>query len=232
MGRRRTWIALAISVGLAVLLVTVLFHIVQASVLKQQKVWVLAPSHFLPVGHVITASDVTRIIVFRDGVTDEVARSKRALVGRMVAVAIGKHEPFLRWKVTRNAAMPRGEERTFQIPKSYLFSVANELRAGDAVYVYVSSRDGSKQLFPDPVRVHAVKTAANQEVTDLDGTPFSGAFQSNEQARMASRRNANGAIESVNLNLRAEQWLQIDQMCKEGAAHIALAYSSSKVRGG
>ena len=232
MGRRRTWIAIAISVTIAVLLVAVLFRVVQASVLKQQKVWVLAPSHFLPVGHVITAQDVARIVVFRDSVTDETVRSKQALIGQMVAVAMGKHEPFVRWKVARNAAIPRGDERTFQIPKSYLFSVANELRAGDAVYVYVSSREGSKQLFEDPVRVHAVKTASNQEVTDLAQAPFSGAFQSNAQALATSRQNANGAIDSVNLNLRPNQWLQIDQLCKAGTAHIALAYTSSAVRGG
>jgi hypothetical protein len=186
----------------------------------------------LPVGHVIAASDVTRVVVFRDSVTDEVVRSKQALVGRMVAVAMGKHEPFVRWKVSRNAAIPRGEERTFQIPKSYLFSVANELRAGDEVYVYVSSKDGSKQLFEAPVRVHAVKTAANQEVADLEQAPFSGAFQSNTQALSASRRNANGAIESVNLNLQPAQWLEIDRLCKDGAAHIALAYTATAVRGG
>lgn len=232
MGRRRTWIALAISVSVAVLVVTVLFRVVQASVLKQQRVWVLAPRHFLPVGHVIAAKDVARIVVFRDSVTDEVVRSKQVLVGRMVAVAMGKHEPFVRWKVSRNAAIPRGDERTFQIPKSYLFSVANELRAGDEVYVYVSARDGSKQLFERPVRVHAVKTAANQEVTDLAESPFTTAFRSNEQALAASRQNANGAIESVNLNLKPEQWLQIDRLCKDGVAHIALAYTATAVRGG
>lgn len=232
MGRRRTLIALAISVVVAALLVAVLFRIVQASVLKQQKTWVLAPRHFLPVGHVISADDVTRVVVFRDSVTDRVVRSKQALVGRMVAVSMGKHEPILRWKVVRNAALPRGDERTFQIPKSYLFSVANELRAGDSVYVFVSAHEGSKQLFAKPVRVHAVKTAANQEVTDAGQSPFTDAFRGNAEALAVSRKNANGAIEAVNLNLRPEQWLEIDRLCKDGESRIALAYAATAVKGG
>ncbi|MOA16710.1 hypothetical protein D3C78_1369380 [compost metagenome] len=41
----------------------------------------------------------------------------------------------------------------------------------------------------------------------------------------ASRRDANGMIEYLNLNLTESQWLEIDGLCASGNLKLVVAYS-------
>ena len=215
------------SASVSAILVYALYHL-QASYLNhQQMMLVAAPTKFIPSGYVLQHGDVKLVRIPQAAYSKQMLRSEQSLVGKAAAVALGKGEAILQWKVVQNPLIPKLGEATFQIPKNYLVSISNEIRSGDQVYVYVSSPKGSSELlFPQPVVVAAVKTANNQEVVDAIEPGLPSQLQSNKQAIQRSRRNANGSIDFVNLNLTESQWLLIDNYCKSGSAKIALAYAN------
>ena len=60
-------------------------------------------------------------------------------------IPLGTQEPILKWKVNRYHLLPNEQQATFQIPKEYVLTVSNGIRAGDRVRMYVSGMDGSSR---------------------------------------------------------------------------------------
>lgn len=51
-----------------------------------------------------------------------------------------------------------------------------------------------------------------------------------KEGMYASRRDANGSIDSINLNLTEAQWLVLDSACKGGTAKLVIAYEASSMK--
>ncbi|WP_287021250.1 hypothetical protein [Cohnella sp.] len=51
--------------------------------------------------------------------------------------------------------------------------------------------------------------------------------EGDKERMYASRRDANGSIDSVNLNLTEAQWLALDESCKDGSAKLIIAFDAS-----
>lgn len=231
MRRGVTLMLLVVAVCVSAILVVVLYQLQGNYLSKKQEMKVVAPVAFIPAGQVIREEDVRLVSIARRDFTKDMFRKWNSMIGQASIVALGKDEPILKWKLADNPIVPSENEATFQVPKSYLFSVSNEIRSGDQVYVYVSSPKGHSQLlFPEPVVVASVKTANNQEVEDAIEASLPNQFRSNKDAISSNRRNANGLIDYVNLNLTKSQWLAIDSLCKSGTARIALAFTNFDVR--
>jgi hypothetical protein len=231
MRRSRAYLVIFVAAIVSAVLVVSLYQVQAASFKRQQKIIVVAPAKFIAVGQVVREEDVKRLVILKSAFMNGMVRSERAVVGKTAAVALGKNEPILDWKLGQDYSIPKPNEATFLIPRNYILSISNEIRAGDFVDVYASSFGGkSTRLFDGPVVVHAVKTSANQEVTDVPELPLASNFVSNRHALLASRKNASGSIEYVNLNLTESQWLLIDRQCKSGASKLVIAYAE-RMRG-
>lgn len=227
MRRGVTLILLVVAVCVSAILVVALYQLQEKYLNKKQEVRVIAPDQFIPIGHVLKREDLKFVAISHQDESIEMSRNLIPLVGQVAIVALGKDEPIRTWKLSANPIVPREHEATFQIPKSYLFSISNEIRSGDHVQVFVSSPNGSSELlFPQPVVVASVKTSNNQEVEDKVEAGLPNQFRSNDAAVARNRRNANGLIDYVNLNLTEFQWLAIDRLCKSGSARIALAFTN------
>lgn len=231
MRRGVTLILFLVAVCISAILVVALYQLQEQHLIKKQEVRVIAPKQFIPIGHVLKREDLKFVSISHRDVSKELSHNLLSLVGKAAIVALGKDEPIRTWKLATNPIVPKEHEATFQIPRSYLFSISNEIRSGDRVQVFVSSPNGNSELlFPQSVVVASVKTSNNQEVIDKVEASLPNQFRSNEEALLSNRRNANGLIDYVNLNLTELQWLAIDRLCKSGSARIALAFTNDNFR--
>jgi hypothetical protein len=135
---------------------------------------------------------------------------------------------LLRWKTDKFRLLPEPGEATFQIPREYVKSVSNGIRAGDYAILYLSGENElSRRMFEAPVVVAGVKTASNLEIDNPKNPNLFSMASGDKEGMYASRRDANGTIDAVNLNLKEEQWLAIDAACKAGKAKLVIAYDAS-----
>jgi hypothetical protein len=191
----------------------------------QETLEVAAPRQFIPAGQTIAAEQLVTIRLPAGAVTDDMIRDPSEAVGMEALASLGAGEPLLRWKLDRYRLLPREGEATFQIPREYVKSVSSGLRAGDLAVIYLSDEEGeSRRLFPEPVVVAGVKNAANLEIDNPKNSNLLSMASGNKENMYASRRDANGAIDSINLNLTEEQWLTIDRACKSGKAQLVIAF--------
>ena len=81
--------------------------------------------------------------------------------------------------------------------------------------IYVSGADGSsRRLFEEKeITVASVKSSANVEVDNPKNSNLLSKVEGDKEKMYASRLEANGAIDQINLNLVEREWLQIDQLC-------------------
>jgi len=111
-----------------------------------------------------------------------------------------------------------------------VLSVSNGIRAGDKVILYLTGEEiASERLFEQPVTVASVKSSANIEIDDTTNPNLMSLASGDKEKMYASRRDANGMIDYINLNLQEEQWLELDSLCKAGKARIVIAYSSQSL---
>ena len=80
-------------------------------------------------------------------------------------------------------------------------------------------------MFDEAVIVASVKSSGNVEIDDVVNPNVKSLADGNKQQMYASRRDANGMIDYINLNLTEAQWLQIDSLCKGGELKLVIAYS-------
>jgi len=208
-------------------------YLLQLKQVKQQEtVGVVVPKQFLPMGAALSTEDLEIKYLPRGAVTEEMIADPLEAVGMEAAAPLGAGEPLLRWKLDRYRLLPGAGEATFQIPREYIMSISNGIRAGDRVIVYVSDKStSSRRLFPRSIVVAGVKSAANQEIDNPKNPNLLSMADSNKERMYASRREANGSIDAINLNLTEEQWLEIDTACKDGQAKLVVAFAANAVDG-
>ncbi|MFC5530855.1 SAF domain-containing protein [Cohnella yongneupensis] len=232
MNRRKQ---LAISLCAAVMSGLLVYgvYLLQLKQIKlEETVKVVVPKRFVPVGTILTADDLKTISLPRGAVGAQTVTSVAEAVGMEAAVPLGGEEPLLSWKLDKYRLLPQADEATFQIPRAYVKSISNGIRAGDEVLVYLSGESElapSHRLFEGEIVVAAVKTAANLEIDDPKNPNLLSMAQGDKESMYASRRDANGAIDSINLNLTESEWLTLDTVCKGGTAKLIIAFQASSI---
>lgn len=203
-------------------------QVIQAE--QQQLVSVVVPTQFVDAGKLLTADLLSFRSIASSAYDERMFKHMHDVIGLEAGIALGKDEPILDWKLNKFHLQPNDEQSTFQIPKSYILSVSNRIRAGDRVRIYMSStepRGPSGRLFDEDIIVASVKTAANTEVDDIHHSSLLAKVKGDEEQLYVSRRYANAAIDQINLNLTEEQWLMIDRLCRTEHVKLVIAYTSS-----
>jgi hypothetical protein len=197
----------------------------------QETVDVVVSKHFIATGTPLGPEHLKIISLPRSALSPEMVTNLSEAIGLENSVPLGGDEPLLRWKVDRYRLLPRSGQSTFQIPREYVKSVSSGIRAGDEVTVYLSDEaTASRKLYPDSIRVAGVKTAANLEIDNPKNPNLLSMANSDKEGMYASRRDANGTIDSINLNLTEAQWLALDSACKGGNAKLIIAFQASSIK--
>ncbi|WP_256761233.1 SAF domain-containing protein [Cohnella sp. WQ 127256] len=231
MNRRRQ---IAISVSAAVisgLLVYGVYLLQLRQIELQEMDKVVVPKQFIAAGTKLEAQHLTLISMPRSAVSIEMITDLSEAVGMETSMSLGTNEPLLRWKVDKYRLLPSLGQSTFQIPREYVKSISNGIRAGDEVVIYLSDEAmASRKLYPDAIRVAGVKTAANQEIDNPKNPNLISMANDDKEGMYTSRRDANGTIDAINLNLTEAQWLAMDSACKGGAAKLIIAFQASSIK--
>ncbi|MHA7965909.1 SAF domain-containing protein [Paenibacillus sp. CAU 1782] len=222
---RKLWMALAAAL-LSAGLVYGLYHLQRQQLTAEETIGVVIPKRFIAAGEVIKGEDLEIARLARDAFAVDMLLDIYGAVGLEAAVPLGKGEPLLVWKLNEYGLQPGLEESTFGIPKEYIKSISSGIRAGDLVQLYASGGTGeSRKLFPDSVVVASVKTSGNVEIDNLAQSHLLALAEGNKEGMYAARRDANGTIDFLNLNLTEEQWLELDNLCRDGEIKLVVAYS-------
>lgn len=232
MNRRRSLLISMVAALLAGLLVYGVYVLQVNQVELQQTVQVVVPKDFIRAGQFIHADMVEFKAIQKGSYTSSMMTKLTDVVGQESMIPLGTQEPILKWKLNRYHLLPNEQQATFQIPKEYLLTVSNGIRAGDRVRMYVSGSDGSsRRLFGEKeITVASVKSSANVEVDNPKNSNLLSKAQGDEQKMYTSRLEANGAIDQINLNLTENEWLQIDQLCSGKKAKLVIAFSSTSIQ--
>ena len=226
MNRRRNLIISLLAALLSGVLVYCIYVLQLKQIELQETVEIIVPSRFVATGEQMTSDMLTTKWIAKASYEPEMIISAADVVNLETSVPLGEGEPILAWKISPYRLMPKRDQSTFQIPREYVLSVSNGIRAGDQVVLYVSGDESvSSRLFDQLVTVASVKTSGNLEVDDPKNPNLLSLADGDLQKMYASRRDANAMIDYVNLNLTEEQWLQIDQLCKQGGHKLVIAYS-------
>lgn len=230
MNRRRS---LIMSLA-AALLSAVLVYGVYIFQLKQvelgQTIQVVVPKDFIKAGTIIQPSMLELQPLYKGALLPTMATAVEQIAGQESLVPLGKGEPVLTWKMNRFRLLPGELQSTFQIPKEYLLSVSSGIRAGDKVRVYASGPDGSsRRLISGEVTVASVKSAAGIEIDNPKQSNLLSKAEGDEEKMYLSRMEANGAIDSINLNLTEEEWYTIDRLCSTKKGKLVIAFSASSI---
>lgn len=230
--RRKQLTISFVAAVLSGLLVYAVYLLQLKQIKLEESVTIVVPKRFVPVGTMLREEDLRMISLPRGAVSGQMLSSAADAIGMETAVPLGEGEPVLRWKLDKYRLLPRADEATFQIPREYIKSISNGIRAGDNVALYVSggSADSpSRRLFAGEIVVAAVKTASNVEIDDPKHSNLLSMASGDKESMYASRREANGAIDSINLNLTEAEWLELDAVCKTGDAKLIIAFQSSSI---
>jgi hypothetical protein len=222
---RNMWLSLVAAV-LSAGLVYGLYDLQRLQVERQATMPVVAPVRFIAAGERIQAEDLMLLRLPAEAYQKEMVEGVDAVAGKEAVVPMGRGEPVLAWKLNEYGLQPRGSEATFQLPKEYIRSISSGIRAGDLVTLFASGPEGaSTRVFDEPVVVASVKTAGNVEIDNMERPHLLSLAEGNKEEMYAARRDANGSIDAINLNLTETQWLTIDELCKGGEVKLVIAYS-------
>lgn len=224
--RRRMLLSLAAAL-LAALAVYGLYYVQLERVQAEERVSIIVPNRWIDAGQFITAEQLAWMAIPVSIATDDMIYNIEDVVGQEAVIPLGAEEPLLHWKLNKFSLHPGEQQATFQIPKDYIKSISNGIRAGDEVWIYISSVEGgSERLFQEGIIVASVKTGSNNEVDVPDEADKHAIIRGNAEQMYASRRDANGMIEHINVNLTEQQWLEIDRRCSDGQSKLVIAYHS------
>ncbi|MBP1966866.1 SAF domain-containing protein [Paenibacillus aceris] len=232
MNRRRSLLIGLVSAIMAAMLVYGVYVLQVNQIEMQQTVQVAVPKDFIRAGVLIQEDMVELKPVQKGSYKSSMMSDLNEIVGLETLIPLGKEEPILQWKVNRYHLLPNEWQATFQIPKEYLLSVSNGIRAGDRVRVYVSGTDdgSSRRLFGEKeIKVASVKSSTNVEVDNPKNPNLLSKVEGDKEKMYASRLEANGAIDQINLNLTENEWLEIDRLCSAKKAKLVVAFSSSSI---
>lgn len=230
MHRRRNGIIAIISAICSIALIYAVYQLQLKQIDLQKTTTVVVPSRFIPAGTMLEQDMLKRVPIYTSALHSDMVTHLEAIVGMETLMPLGEAEPVLQWKIGSFQLLPGRLQATFQIPRDYILSISDGIRAGDLVRIYVSDLTGSsKRLFDEDIRVASVKTASNTEVEDSSASHILSKVRNNHEHIYASRRDANAPIEHINLNLTEEQWLLIDRQCMDGTAKLVIAFTSSSM---
>ena len=197
----------------------------------QEMAEVVVPKQFIATGTRLEEGLLTTIAIPRSAMSPEMVTDLAEAVGLETSMPLGGREPLLRWKVDKYRLLPKAGQSTFQIPREYVKSISSGIRAGDEAVVFLSGEEMEpRRLFPEAVAVAGVKTAANLEIDNPKNSNLLSMANGDKEGMYASRRDANGTIDAINLNLTEEQWLRLDAACKGGNAKLVIAFQASTIR--
>lgn len=225
---RKVWITL-MSALLSALLVYGLYVLQFQRIQAEEQALIVVPTIWIEAGVVISENEMTMQAIPISMATEDMIYDMQQVIGREAIIPLGINEPVLKWKIDHFSLHPSADEATFQIPKDYIKSISNGIRAGDLVWIYTTGAEPdaiSRKLFQEDIVVASVKTGSNSEVDIPDEARKNAIVTENAEQMYANRRVANGMIEYINVNLREEQWLQIDELCRNGAVKLVIAYHS------
>jgi len=218
----------AVSSLLALAIVFGVYELQLRHIEDQRTIDVIVPASFIPAGTLLEEPMLKRRPIVRDAFMEGMITDMRDAANMETMVPLGRDEPLLAWKLTKNGLMPGKDEATFQIPKSCVFSLSSHIRAGDRVVLFVSGPDGeSARLFGREIKVASVKSAANVEIDDKNFSHLMSMAEDDRERMYLSRREANAAIDHVNLILKEEEWLAIDKICRRQEHKLVIAFSSA-----
>ncbi|GIP41151.1 hypothetical protein J31TS4_44310 [Paenibacillus sp. J31TS4] len=229
MSRSRNLLISIAAAVLAGLLVYGVYLVQVRQIRLQETTQVVVPKQFIRAGVLLTEEMLEWKPVFDGSVLPGTAQRMEDVIGRETVVPLGSQEPVLAWKLDKFHLLPGQNQATFQVPKEYILSVSNGIRAGDSVKVYLSGKDGSRRLFDHDVIVASVKSAANVEVDDPKNPSLLSRLDGDAERMYASRREANGSIDQINLNLTEREWLELDEACRAKQAKLVIAFASSSL---
>ena len=196
----------------------------------QETVTVVVPKQFVQAGERLTSDMLGLKQISKASYVPDMLIDAKEADGMEAVVPLGSGEPLLKWKVDKFRLLPSRTQSTFQIPRDYVLSVSNGIRAGDKVMLYLSGEAvESTRLFEEAVMVASVKSSANVEIDDTDNPNLMSLASGDKEKMYASRRDANGMIDYINLNLSEAQWLKLDSLCKTGKTRIVIAFSSQSL---
>jgi hypothetical protein len=227
--RRSAWISLAAAL-LAGLLVYGVYRLQIRQVELGRTVLAVVPKAFIRSGAMITEDMVELKPLYKGAYNERMVTRLEEVVGKETLVPLGSQEPVLDWKIDKFHLLPSPKQSTFQIPKDYILSLSNGIRAGDYVRIYISGKDGSFRLLAGEIMVASVKSAANVEVDDPKHSNLMSRLNGDTEMMYASRREANGAIDQINLNLTEEEWYGIDEACKSKQGKLVIAFIASSIQ--
>ncbi|GLX66385.1 SAF domain-containing protein [Paenibacillus glycanilyticus] len=231
MNRRRNAGIGLLAAMLSGLLVYGLFQLQKLQVTREETVEVVVAKQFIEAGRRLSEADMTYKRISREGYEKEMIIDIGQAVGMETVVPLGTNEPILGWKIDRFHLLPSRAEATFQIPRDYIRSISNGIRAGDKVSIYLSGgSESSKRMFEPLVTVASVKSSSNVEIDNMKDPNLLSLAEGDKERMYASRRDANGMIEYINLNLTESQWLAIDGYCKDGLHQLVIAYSPESLQ--
>ncbi|RUS42063.1 SAF domain-containing protein [Cohnella sp. AR92] len=230
MNRKRQ---LAISLAAALLsgaLIYGVYWLQIRQIREEEMVSVVAAKHFIAAGTILEEGMLKTVSIPKASLREGMLRQASEAAGLQAVAPLGDSEPLLAWKVERFPLLPKPGEATFQIPRDYVKSVSNGIRAGDRVVVYLSSEQAaSRRLYSEAILVAAVKNASNSEIESPKNSSLESMANGDKEQMYASRRDANGSIDSINLNLTEAQWLAMDAACKDGGAKVVIAFEASAI---
>ncbi len=217
---RNIWIS-AISALAAAVLVYAVYQLQLKHIELQETMEVIVPAEFVDAGVVLTESMLRSRPIPAGSVERGMLTSYSQAIGHETVIPLGKNEPILGWKLDRYSLLPRADEASFPIPKEYVLSVTGAVRAGDKVRLYTTGASKvSRRLFDRDVMVASVRNASNMELDDPKDPQLLARVSGDKHKLYLARRTANGMIDRVTLNLREQEWLELDQLCKEGGKLI------------
>lgn len=226
MNKRRNMAISLAAAALSGVLVYCIYELQLRQIELQETVHVVVPLRFIPAGERLTSDALGLKPIAKASQMPGMVTDPAAIEGMETAVPLGRHEPVLEWKLDRYRLLPRRGESTFQIPKAYVLSVSSGIRAGDKAVLYASGEGtAGGRVFPEPVTVASVKTSANLEIDDPQQSSLLSRASGDYEKLYVSRRDANGMIDAVNLNLTEDQWLRIDELCRSGQVKLVIAHS-------
>lgn len=229
MNRRRNLLFSLVAAMLSLLLVYGVYMVLIRQVELQKTVQVVIPKDFIPAGTLITGDMLDYRTLAEGGVRSGMLMSMEDAVGRSALIPLGTNEPILDWKVDRFNLLPGPGQATFPVPKEYILSVPGGIRAGDRIAVYASGKLGTVRLLSGDVTVASVKSSANTEVDDPDEPNLMAKLHNDKEKMVASRRDANGGVEQLNLNLTEEEWRVIDEACSSKMNKLVIAFKASSI---
>ncbi|MBP1990906.1 SAF domain-containing protein [Paenibacillus eucommiae] len=229
MNRRRSLVISFTAAMLSGLLVYGVYILQVKQIALQQTIQVVVPKDFIRAGTLIQEQLVELRPVLKGSYNENMVSDLKEIIGQETLTPLGTNEPILKWKINRFHLLPGGDQSTFQIPKEYILSVSNGIRAGDQVRIYASAEGESHKLLDKDIMVASVKSSANIEVDNPKNSNLLSKANGDAEKMYLSRLEANGAIDQINLNLTEDEWLLLDRLCSTKKTKLVIAFSSASI---